>query len=1045
MYNDKQKKELGELNSGAIDLSMNIKTFLRSIPSKEGTTTNLDNCKQFSLLRFKNNEHSERGSVMSSQQTKHGVLDASGIWQGKLYSRLQTLLQNPINKLNSETLQTMSVPSHNPAAVSDETLAAQSINFEDTSNNYYYSSVKRQRKKDNILPTNVSEAAQVLQQLYASCSNLMTKTNPTVELEKTVTENICDEETNSIRHVLYNINGELGSLNKTYPFNKHDEMKYTILQQEQRTVLDVYPTENEFSTTTYYRRNNISPILVEEGEKDKEVTVPLTYSKTHIPPLPSTSPLMKSTRAKSHKAYIINNDNDNESQIEPSLDSILSSNVDDNGTEQQNDLLDKEHFLNKDNESTPLDIVYVRQQKLIEDPVNILAGTWYMADGRPINRNYRLKKLLMKTYESDNAGCLRYFVEVDSRVFTSRNMGSFDSYNVHSVQKKIMHCMKRYMEDTRVPIINCYRLYSPELDSKLIYFIISVQVKLPFYLHNNGYCLYHVDAKNCGYFESYTRFGEIKQNIVSLYFTENRFLPMSRINRSTNFYLQLLENCSKCIDMCRGKATTESFREKNDHPNEMSEQHPEHSATGSGLISMENVEESNNYSHLKEKNPNLFGENNVTDSSSSSSYVPFNEYTNGVIGSTLYNNKKKTFAGSRIAAPAEISSYYNLTEDCAYCTGCHTILNSMPYNCGIDSTVRVFDTTEEVSNLFEITVYKDLIRNIQSKVSESDMSLLFQCVLTVKAPSEDRSDVTRNDALYNSNDTYLSDKNEKYYTCDISKPIFESLYPSCMTRTVGSAAASDLPMDEQSILEGLIDSWITRDYYNHSFIVRPLTGWHNYMFSWMDTATEIDEHKNRKMRTVSYALRGELIIDTSALTPIIFYDLVIYSSGTYTRLSTNSEAEIYEMFSYVCQNVNNRWPINHLYSDRYCCYIYDATTGTFKIETSRIRRPSLNGALCIRCYNIRMSVHNSEIQLIIAREIIVTNLCKTLANMVKSMNTQDLTIVSGRSSMANVRDQSGTRDHTTWNGNWMQRTILEKKLINPQPSLSETKRKRKCK
>lgn len=995
--------------------------------------------------------------------------------------------------------------------------------------------------------------------------------------------------------------------------------------------------------------------------------------------------------------------------------------------------------INDYTENVNFDRVYVKKQKLLDDSYHYIPQPWYMNNGVMINKHLNVKRLLLNTFNDYNK-CYKYFVEIDNRILNSRNKTFEGSYNVQSVQKKIMHCMKRYLGDTRIPNIECYRLHCNETNVVFVYFIISLQCKLPFYLQNNGYCLYYTENKSIEH-KKINFSKDVGQSVNTMLFTETRFIPEST-NFSTLFYMHIMDNCVNCkktllnlddstiisnsgngeneilnnnhrhyrnrrrdqkqnilhdtttgieseavaaataavveslLSTTHHAAATEDVTnnikgtdnnidngDEYDISNEIitnddienimySPSHEmilslstsslldddndrlhQHRSSipigdyGNGDISdqrqrqllllspssspstprrpvafipsLSSVEKSPSFRNIEVSNrkrkyiqssssstaaapqqtslktiitpaasstiasldspillndnnnvqnrntfdnvdnnmknellslypasPSFSSSSNISNASSSSSTISLSPSasktstsraretdnnndddkntapaTDGTVidqeselktkmepkKSKILSNvfqKRKVDSTNRnnntVVAENELLSLKKNEKDClsmlleendnddkkigygtnvssdnnnverikknrkikrnreacggadgtTYCVGCDMIKQKMPNNGGVDNVRKVFSNTKDVLSDFENTVCRDFIRNLKSNVSETDMTVLFQCVLHFNRTVQS-CEIENNTNL----DTNFQYESTSEIICEISKPILESLYSS-------EDAVKTLPVDEKSILEGLLDSWITRDYCNHSFIVRPLSGWCNYLFSWMDLAYEVNSNGEKIIRYTSYDLNADkVLIDSSSNLSIIFYDFIIYSTNNSENIyiSTNSEVEIYSMLTFINKNVNMGWPINKIYSDKYQCYEYNASNGEFKIETRNIKRQCLNGSVCIRCYNIRVSTDTCEVQLIISREIIITNLCKTICYMSKNISNRDMAALSVHNipKAINRRDHANNFDHRStndisWCSNWIQRSINLKKKSDQQ-------------
>lgn len=932
-------------------------------------------------------------------------------------------------------------------------------------------------------------------------------------------------------------------------------------------------------------------------------------------------------------------------------------------------------------ENMNFDRVHVKKQKLLDESYQYIPQPWYMNNGVMINKHLNVKRLLLNTFNDYNK-CYKYFVEIDNRILNSRNKTfAFDeSYNVQSVQKKIMHCIKRYLGDTRIPNIECYRLHCNETNVVFVYFIISLHCKLPFYLQNNGYCLYYTENKSIEHkLINFSK--DVKQNVNTMLFTETRFIPEST-NFSTLFYMHIMENCVNCkrtlinldgstvsnnVNVENENSNNHSrhnHQQQHNHQNITTERVAEATAGSSDLTTSlsttaatNNIKTTNNnddeydisngianedieniiYSQSNEmilslSSSSLLHDDNIIQQSQHQSSVSIDEYNSHqrqqlllsqhpiasipsqssppplsletlattvkskieieceIENSTLRNKESNlnvfrrksiqspssstrtsssivslhspiinnnienqntfnkvadninnellpfylsppslsssssnnsntsssttTLSSSSSSSPStlttatviessspsctsiaprkakilsnifqkrRVDSKKNIIEtnnelkknekDCllmqfeenndnkkqdninisnvnnvernkknkkikrngdifnsTYCVGCDMVKQKMPNNGGVDNVRKVFANTKDILSDLENTICRDFIKNLKSNVSETDMTILFQCVLNFNKTIQS-CEIENNTNL----DTDFQYENTSEVICEISKPIFESLYSS-------DDVVKTLPVDEKSILEGLLDSWIARDYCNHSFIIRPLSGWCNYLFSWMDLAYEVNSNGEKIIRYTSYELNADkVLIDSSSNLSIIFYDFIIYSTNNSENIyiSANSEVEIYSLLTFINKNVNTGWPINKIYSDKYQCYEYNANNGEFKIETRNMKRPSLNGSVCIRCYNIRVSTDTCEVQLIISREIIITNLCKTINYMSKYISNRDMATLSVRniSKAINTRDHVNNFNHRStnlinnnsndilWCSNWIQRSI----------------------
>lgn len=805
-------------------------------------------------------------------------------------------------------------------------------------------------------------------------------------------------------------------------------------------------------------------------------------------------------------------------------------------------------------ENINVDRVHVKKQKLLDYSYQYIPQPWYMKNGVMINKHLNVKRLLLNTFNDYNK-CYKYFVEIDNRILNSRNKTFDESYNVQSVQKKIMHCIKRYLGDTRIPNIECYRLHCNETNAVFVYFIISLHCKLPFYLQNNGYCLYYTENKSIEH--KLINFStDVKQNVNTMLFTETRFIPEST-NFSTLFYMHIMDNCVNCTKtLINLDDSTVSNNVQNEHEisnyhsrHNHQQQHNHHNITtervaeataGSSDVttSLSTTAATNN---IKTRNNNddeydisdgianddseniihsqsnemilslssssLLDGNNIIQQSQHQSSVSIDEYNthqrqqlllsqhpiasipsqssppprkakilSNVFQKRKVDSKKTTIETNNELKENEKDCLLMLLEEnddnkkqdninisnvnnvegnkknkkikrngdifnSTYFVGCDMVKQKMPINGGVDNVRKVFANTKDILSDLENTICRDFIKNLKSNVSETDMTILFQCILNFNKTIQS-CEIENNTNL----DNNFQYENTSEVICEISKPIFESLYSS-------DDVVKTLPVDEKSILEGLLDSWIARDYCNHSFIVRPLSGWCNYLFSWMDSAYEVNSNGEKIIRYTSYELNADkVLIDSSSNLSIIFYDFIIYSTNNSENIyiSTNSEVEIYSLLTFINKNVNMGWPINKIYSDKYQCYEYNANNGEFKIETINIKRQSLNGSVCIRCYNIRVSTEPScEVQLIISREIIITNLCKTINYMSKNISNRDMATLSVHniSKTINKRDHVNNFNHRStnlinnnnnnsndilWCSNWIQRSINLKKKSDQQ-------------
>lgn len=503
--------------------------------------------------------------------------------------------------------------------------------------------------------------------------------------------------------------------------------------------------------------------------------------------------------------------------------------------------------------------VTVKRQVLNEQNFDYLPSPFKLSDGHRFNGHFDARRLQLETYDDENE-CYRYLVEVDNRVMTSRVTSTYDYYNMGNVRKKLLHCLKRYLGSACAPDIRCYRLTCTELQISYVYFVVSTHVRLPFYVQNNGFQLYHVEPKH-GSWDVRKICGGTTQ-ATALYFSETRFTSDGRKPDLTLFHKRVFDNCRHC--------------------------------------------------RSEEVGPDC---------------------DNGDTGSAA-NSPPDGRRRVRRQPPST-----------GPISGCQSAKQIMPLTAGADQTGKDFNSIREVARDFEDTIVKDLIHSLRTRVTRTDLTLLFQFIMCFGS----------------------QDGTKPLLMQDVSRPVLHGLYPA--------AGESSLPFDETGSFEALLYSWIARDV--ELVLIRPLSGWPDYLFSWSERAFDnIGKRGKRRRRDVYYELVNGVLTEPETQLPIIFYDFVLYSKLEQMYITVNSTFEIKKLMSLVRgDDVLSSLPVTAVESSNYLCYEYDASDGNVNATTSSAHNPDLIGSMCVRCFKV--CVTPEEIRMDVVRRLVVSKLFKS--------------------------------------------------------------------